>query len=291
MAPSAPIIIEEGDGHHHHNQYYADGYEYEPEYPSRIYPSRYRFSDWCCPCFPSYNGFRMHGIRRYRCASMTAFFILFFAFILYLLPALSLPIIKAIYLFQLNFTAANQPPTSIATNFRFGVWGFCASSVLDEPTVFTNDGECTTPQLGYTIPPDILALSGYPTDVTDVVVKGLTVLLVLHPTVAGLSFLTLLMACFVRSQCMTILALITGLLTAVVGSIVLAADLAIELVAGHRLKQEFGSLLQVTFGNATWMILAAVACSWIGLIFLSAIACYCCGIRRKYGWYGDGYYA
>lgn len=295
MAPPPPIIIEEeGDGHHHHHrhhggQYYEDDDDYRR--PHRHYPYRYRWRDYCCPCFPSSYGFSMHHTHRYRCASVTTFIILFCAFVLYLLVALSLPVIKAVYLFQLNFTSANQPPTSIATNFRFGVWGFCASSVLDEPTVFTNDGECTKPQLGYTIPPDILALAGYPPEVTSTVVKALTVLLVLHPTTAGLSFLTLLMGVFVRSPCMTILALISGIITAVVGSVVLASDLAIELVANHRLKDEFGSLLQVSFGDATWMIVAAVALSWIGVIFLSAIACYCCGIRRKHGWYGDGYYA
>lgn len=232
----------------------------------------------------------MHSTHRYRCASVTAFIVLLVAFILYLLAALSLPIIKAIYLFQLNFTTENQPATSIATNFRFGVWGFCASSVLDEPTVFTNDGDCTSPQLGYTIPPDILALAGYPPEVTDAVVKALTVLLVLHPTTAGLAFLTLLFSFFVRSHCMTIFALITGILTAVVGSVVLAADLAIEIVASKKLKDEFGNLLQVSFGDGVWMIVVAVAMSWLGAVILSAVACYCCGIRRRHGWYGDGYY-
>ena len=222
--------------------------------------------------------------------SVLTFIVLLCAFALYLLAALSLPIIKAIYLFQLNFTAANQPPTSIATNFRFGVWGFCASSVLDEPTVFTNDGECTKPQLGYTIPADILALAGYPPEITDALVKALTVLLVLHPTAAGLSFLTLLLGLFIRSHGITILTLVCCILTAIVGSVVLAADLAIGLVAEHKLKDEFGNLLQVTLGDATWMIGAAVALSWLGVIFLSAITCYCCGIHRKHGWYGDGYY-
>ena len=233
----------------------------------------------------------MHSTQRYRFASTTAIIALFCAFVLYLLAALSLPIIKAIYLFQLNFTSENQPDTSIATNFRFGVWGFCASSVLDEPTVFTNDGECTSPQLGYTIPSDILALAGYPPEVTKAVVKALTILLVLHPTTAGLALVTLFLACFLRSRCMTIFALLSSIFTCVVGSIVLAADVAIEVVARDRLKDQFGNLLEVSFGNATWMIVAATALSWLGLLFISAVACYCCGIRRKRGWYGDGYYA
>ncbi|KAI0343683.1 hypothetical protein BDW22DRAFT_1356192 [Trametopsis cervina] len=233
----------------------------------------------------------MHSTHRYRCAAGISFFVLIAAFVLYLLVALSLPVIKPIYLFQLNFaTQPGQPETSIATNFRFGVWGFCASSVLNAPTILTNNGECTSPKLGYDIPPDILALSGYPTSVTTSLVKALTVLLVLHPVSAGLSLLTVFFSLFLRSQYFTILALITGILAAVVGSVVLAADLALKIIAGNRLQSALNGLLVVTFGDGVWMIVAAVALSWLGVISLSAVACRCCGIRRKYGWYEDGYH-
>ena len=222
---------------------------------------------------------------------MTCFLILLAAFVLYLLPALSLPIIKPVYLLQINFnTAADQPTTSVATNLRFGVWGFCASSVLDLPTIFTNDGRCTAPKLGYTIPQDVLNLTGFPPQVTQAVLEGLTILLVLHPVAAGIALAALLCALFLGSQFMTIFALILTVIGSIVGSVVLAADLALVIVANHKIHQELGNLLTVTFGNAVWMIVAAVACSWLSVILLSAIACRCCGIRRKHGWYGDGYY-
>lgn len=202
-----------------------------------------------------------------------------------------MPIIKAVYLFQVNFvTAAGEPATSIATNFRFGVWGYCASSVLNAPTILTDNGECTQPQLGYTVPQDILNLSGYPAALTDAVLKTLTVLLVMHPVTAGLSLVTLFFSLFLRSECMNIIALIVGIVTSIAGSLVLAADLAIVIVANHKLHQELGNVLAVTFEDGVWMIVAAVALSWAGVILLSAIACRCCGIRRKHGWYGDGYY-
>ncbi len=282
------IIEEEGDGGHHHSHRRHRDEEpyYEETRHRRHHHNRRRYN--CCPSFGY--GFRMHSTHRYHCAHIFVFIALVSAFVLYLLVALSLPIIKAVYLFQLNFTAANQPPTTVATNLRFGVWGFCASNALDLPTILTNHGECTAPTLGYTIPADILSLSGFPPEVTSAVLETLTVLLVLHPVTAGLSFLTLLLSIFLRSQCFTIMALISGIITGIIGAVVLAADLAIEIVAKNKLNDEFGPLLAVSFGPAVWMSVAALALTWIGVILLSAVACRCCGIRRKHGWYGDGYY-
>ena len=159
------------------------------------------------------------------------------------------------------------------------------------PSIFTNDGgTCTSPKIGYNIPQDVLNLTGYPPDVTRALTKALTVLLVLHPVAAGLALLTLFFSLFVRSQYFTVLALISSIVTAVVGSVVLAADLALKIVANDRLKDVLNGSLTVTWGDGVWMIVAAVAMSWLSVITLSIIACRCCGIRRKYGWYGDGYY-
>lgn len=275
-----PIIIEQDNGDYGHRRRHHHSYS-----GSRHHHHNRRFR-YCCP----YGSPRIHSAQRFRFAAVTCFLVLLFAFVLYLLPALSLPIIKPIYLLQINFNTANQPPTSVATNLRFGVWGFCASSVLDLPTIFTNDGRCTAPKLSYSIPQDVLNLTGFPPQVTQAVLEGLTILLVLHPVAAGIALASLLPAIFLRSQFMTVLALVIAVIGAIVGSVVLAADLALVLVANHKIHQELGSLLTVTFGNAVWMIVAAVACSWLDVILLSAIACRCCGIRRKHGWYGDGYY-
>jgi hypothetical protein len=61
---------------------------------------------------------------RHRRTSIFTAFILFAAFILLLLVALSLPIIKSIYLLEL---AANDIDglSVVGTSVRFGVWGFC----------------------------------------------------------------------------------------------------------------------------------------------------------------------
>ena len=53
--------------------------------------------------------------------------ILFVAFILLLLVALSMPIIKPVYLLSLDSTTPDLEPTSLATQVRFGVWGYCAT--------------------------------------------------------------------------------------------------------------------------------------------------------------------
>jgi hypothetical protein len=277
------IIIEEEDPYYnrHHRRHDSDYYRHHRH---RRHHSRWRR---ICPCFDF--RFRMHSTQRYRCAAGFTFFFLTAAFVLYLLVAISLPLIKPIYLFQLSF-AADQPAAATTPDFRFGVWGFCTSFPIGIPTIFTNGGECTSPKIGYNIPQDVLNLTGYPPDVTDALVKALTILLILHPVAAGLALLTLLFSFFVRSQYFTVLSLITAIFTAVVGSVVLAADLALVIIANQRLRDDLNGLLTVSFGDGVWMIVAAVAMSWLAVIALSAIACRCCGLRRKHGWYADGYY-
>jgi hypothetical protein len=70
---------------------------------------------------------RIHHHRNRRHAAVTAF-CLIAAFVLFLFVALSLLIIKTIFLLQLDgHTASNVPATSVGTELRFGVWGFCAA--------------------------------------------------------------------------------------------------------------------------------------------------------------------
>ncbi|THH33033.1 hypothetical protein EUX98_g1145 [Antrodiella citrinella] len=231
-----------------------------------------------------YNDYYKRSYRplaQYRCVSITASLFLLFAFALYLLVALSVPIIKPIYLFIFDFnTQPSQPATSIATDLRFGVWGFCASSVLDLPTIFTNNGECTAPHLGYVVPPDVLALTGYP-QIADVVLEALTVLLVLHPVCAGMAFLCMFTSLFLASPCMAVTSLIISIFTAIVGSVTLAADLALEIEARDKVGPLTNNAVTVGWGNGVWMILAAVVLTWISVILLSAVACSCCGYRRR----------
>jgi len=64
---------------------------------------------------------------RYRKSSFFTSFFLFAAFLLLLLVALSLPIIKAIYLLELKADSVQGVPTNLGTSIRFGVWGYCVN--------------------------------------------------------------------------------------------------------------------------------------------------------------------
>lgn len=76
--------------------------------------------------------YRLSSIHRplvhYRYISLAAFVLLLIAFIIFLLIAISAPIVKTIYLLKVTaIVNPNQPRTNIATKLFFGVFGFCAT--------------------------------------------------------------------------------------------------------------------------------------------------------------------
>ncbi|KAJ7780612.1 actin cortical patch SUR7/pH-response regulator pali [Mycena maculata] len=216
----------------------------------------------------------------YKLLSWICIGLLFTAFLLSLLVGLSLPIIKPIYLLSFYSTRTGQVPTSVATELRFGVWGVCATSVLDPPTIFTNDGECFGPMLGYTIPEDIIALTDISSDIIDDVENVLLVLLVLHPVAAGLSFFTAISSLFLASHPLSILSLVLSIITALVTTVVFAVDLALVIVAKSKVTTIDSLDFAIQWGNAPWMGLTAALLTWLAVIALSARACYCFGVRR-----------
>ncbi|KAI0261267.1 SUR7/PalI family-domain-containing protein [Gloeopeniophorella convolvens] len=211
-------------------------------------------------------------------------FCLFAAFVLFLLVGLSLPIIKPIYLLQVDArTSSLQPETSIGTELRFGVWGFCATSDLNKPTLFSNTGDCVGPQLGYTIDDSTISLVTDDTTFAHLVLKGLTVLLVLHPIAAGLAFLTLfpvIASCCVYHFFPWIMSLVLSVVTAIISTIVFAADLALVIVARDKVKDQSVVNVTVDFGNGVWMVLVGTVLTWLAMIMLAARLCRCCGYRR-----------
>ena len=69
-----------------------------------------------------------HHRRKYNALIVVTVVLLFAAFLLQLLVALSLPIIKPVYLLAVvSATRDRIVPTAIATELRFGVWGYCAT--------------------------------------------------------------------------------------------------------------------------------------------------------------------
>ncbi|KAH9965357.1 actin cortical patch SUR7/pH-response regulator pali [Russula dissimulans] len=242
---------------------------------------------FCWPCRTRFNEYDFHPRshwRKHHHAYVTAFFLLS-ASILLMFIALSLPIIKSIYLLRLDgHPASSLPATSIGTEIRVGVWGFCISSALNKPTAFTNNGECIGPQLGYTIDPTILAAVTNEPDLANFILKALTILLILHPIAAVLAFLAALpviASCCVFHLAPWVISLVLSVATAIVSTIVFVADLALVIVAKNKIKHVHGANnLTISFGNGVWVVLVSMLFTWIALVLLSARACGCCGLRR-----------
>jgi len=218
-------------------------------------------------------------LARYPVVAFVSCAFLFAAFLLLLLVALSLPILKTIYLVQLTSGATEASPLSVATELRFGVWGVCATSALDQPTWHSNPGLCFGPQLGYTVPDYFSAAIGISPEIIQVVEVGVIAILVLHPITAGLSTLSFLTSLFLASHAFSIFSLILTIITAVLSSLLLAIDIALVAIAQAKVKTLTTIHVDVAFGNAVWMVLVAVVFSWGGVITLSARACYCMGVR------------
>ncbi|KAK0459105.1 actin cortical patch SUR7/pH-response regulator pali [Desarmillaria tabescens] len=227
---------------------------------------------------PHHRPFAVH-----RKISIVSLALLFVAFLLLLLVGISLPIIKTIYLIRVYSTAErNQPATSIATELRFGVWGVCATSALNRPSLLTNDGECFGPRLGYDIPSSVTELVGVDASLVQVALKGLLVILILHIVAAGLSLAALIPAMCLGSHAFAIVALVLSMITAILGTVVFGVDLALVLVLKNKLPSLSSQVdLGIGFGNGIWMVLVAVVLTWVAVITLSARACFCCGVRRK----------
>jgi hypothetical protein len=130
------------------------------------------------------------------------------------------------------------------------------------------------------VPDAIIALTGISTSLVEAVLKGLLVILVLHPIAAGLSFVTLISSLFLASHPLSILALVLAIITALVSSVVFAVDLALVIVAKNQVSQLEDLQFAIQWGNAPWMGLAAVILTWLAVVALSARACYCFGVRR-----------
>ncbi|KAI9062339.1 hypothetical protein FKP32DRAFT_1593486 [Trametes sanguinea] len=207
--------------------------------------------------------------------------VLLASFILFLLVGLSLPIIKSIYLFTITFaTNPDLPVTSVATRLRLGVWGICAYSAFDQNPNVPSE-ECFGPMLGYTIPQQVLDLTGFPALVQDVG-KSVTVLLVLHLVAAGLAFIGVFTSLFLESHTLCIISLLSTIFTLLVGLVVFGVDLALILVG----KSRVGPLTEFNYvanwGPALWMVLAGVVLSFVGMILMSVVVCECCGVGRKH---------
>jgi hypothetical protein len=136
--------------------------------------------------------------------------------------------------------------------------------------------------LGYKIDPTFIAGVTNEPELANLILKALTVLLILHPIAAGLAFLTVLpviASCCVFHRAPWIISLVLSIATAIMSTIVFAADLALTIVARHKLKQQNTVNLNITlsFGNGVWIVLVSMLFTWVALVLLSARVCGCFG--------------
>ncbi|KAF8633405.1 hypothetical protein AX17_004576 [Amanita inopinata Kibby_2008] len=199
---------------------------------------------------------KFRPLARHRALASFAIFLLLAAFVLLLLVAISLPIIKPIYILALQATTHVQG-TVVATQLRFGVWGVCAANAVgNQPATLA---DCIGPQLGYQVPPSLTSFIGLDQTTTTILTKALLVLLILHPIAAGLALLSLLFTFFLASHFVSILALLFAILSGIASTIVFAADIAIVVIARNKVRTLTDSQFDVLFGNGVWMVLAALA--------------------------------
>jgi len=130
----------------------------------------------------------------------------------------------------------------------------------------------------------LLALTGHP-EITQVAVQVLVVVLVLHPVVAGLTFLAFMCAIpGARVRACEIFTLVVTIISAVVSTIALGVVFGLIGV----LKDNIGPLTDnefaVSFGNCPWLVLTATILLWGAVVETSLVACNCCGLGRRRYW-------
>jgi len=154
---------------------------------------------------------------------------------------------------------------------------------LNKPTLFANNGRCVGPQLGYTINSAYIEGVTNEPELANLILKAITILLVLHPIAAGLALLTVLPV--IASRCVFhrapwIISLILSIATAIMSTIVFVADLALTIVARHKLKEQKTVNVTISFGNGVWIVLVSMLFTWVALVLLSARVCGCFGFGR-----------
>ncbi|KAJ7273613.1 actin cortical patch SUR7/pH-response regulator pali [Mycena haematopus] len=213
---------------------------------------------------------------------------LFVAFLLLLLVTLSVPIIKTIFLFRLTASASSSLlDSSAGASVVFGVWGYCTSGVDVSIIGINHDtaAQCSKRHLGYTFDStvaEVLHVSGLENDVS----KALTGVLVLHPIVAAMTFATLLLSLFMlrrgpngTSRLPSLLALIMGVFTAFLTTVVFLVDCIVVAVVRKKVHKASDGALNLTWGNAVWMTLVAAILLWIANV--GSCAGVCGGNRRR----------
>ncbi|CUA74975.1 hypothetical protein RSOLAG22IIIB_01610 [Rhizoctonia solani] len=204
-------------------------------------------------------------------------FLVFAGFLLLLLVSLSIPIIKTISV--LNIAAnlqAGFTNSGISGGVKFGLWGYCVSEISASVIGINRSqpGYCSRTRLGYDIDNQLLELLGLD-NLNDILSRGLTFVLVLHPIACGLAFLALLFALMLLcrpARLASVMALVFSVLAAIVATVAFAIDVALTTIAKNKVGDATDGNLKVTYGAVPWMTLGAMVALWAATVGA------CCGI-------------
>ncbi|THH01992.1 hypothetical protein EW145_g6820 [Phellinidium pouzarii] len=226
-------------------------------------------------------------------AAVSAPICLFAAFLLLLLISLSVPVIKFIDLLKLSATLKKGIGiANVSANgaVKFGVWGYCISSVETKvlgQVVAGASGKCSKAHLGYTLDSTVTNALGIG-KISNTLSRSLTAVLVLHPITCGLTFVMLVVSLFLlarptpRRLCAG-LSLSVSILAAAVTTAVFLIDVIFVAVVRDKLDKQTKGGVKATWGNATWMMLAATILLWASCVS----SCYTTVVwgnrRRKQG--------
>ncbi|KAK0503154.1 pali-domain-containing protein [Armillaria luteobubalina] len=224
-------------------------------------------------------------------ASITPFVSLS-AFVLLLLVSLSVPIIKSLFLFRLTADATNLYGVADANgSATFGVWGYCVSAIdisIAAISQTSTSPECTDPKLGYTFDSTIAAALNVE-QYANLINKHSAAALVLHPIACGLAFLTFLSSLFIlcrgTGRMPSLCTLGIGLVAAILTTIAFLIDVIVVAIIRHRVSDETDGQLQLTWGNAVWMVLGATVALWLRVVGACCGMCACGRHRNKGGRY------
>jgi len=215
-------------------------------------------------------------------AGTSAIFWFFISWLFLLLVTLSTPIAKKIWLFDI-VAAVNVGPSilGISTDLadvketvKFGIFGWCSSSVSAKVLNFqvNQPGQCSKRQLGFTVSPELEQLLTVIDKETlvNTVQHGLSVVLVLHPIVCALTFLALVLAIVARikknDRVWDLWTTIVGFVVAVLTTVLFAVDIAICVIAKHKLRNDTEGVATVNWGNAPWLVLVAAIFLWLAVL-------------------------
>ncbi|CAE6415979.1 unnamed protein product [Rhizoctonia solani] len=199
-------------------------------------------------------------------------FLTFVGFLLLLLVSLSIPIIKTISILDIKgkhrwtFVGPNA-----SVDVKIGVWGYCASELKVSIVwikLLSQHNYCTPVQLGYKLNDRLLKILKIYQH-RGKILRGMIIVIGLHPIACGLAFLaflfTLVLSCRPR-RLTSVMALVFSALAAIAATLVLLIDVSIITIAERKVREATHGNLEVMGGSAPLLILGSMVALWASVV-------------------------